>query len=91
MPSYSYRAVDTEAACEVCSEHFNVFQRMSEEAVTHCPECELPVRRLIVRSQAMTNRRYHTKKMLSDGNLKRLGFQKLVKESSGKYVDVLKD
>lgn len=92
MPTYHYRAVDSERSCEACADSFSVIQSLSATPVEACPECGEPVRRVIRGAgAAMTGRRYENKKMLSDGNLKRLGFKKLVKESDGKYVDVLQD
>jgi len=40
MPTYEYE-------CENCNYHFEKFQKMSDEAIKECPECEGPVRRLI--------------------------------------------
>jgi putative FmdB family regulatory protein len=90
MPNYRYRAVEP-AECETCTPGFEVLQRLSDEPISICPECEAPVRRVIGKTNYVTHQRWNTKKMLSDGNLKRLGFKKMVKESDGKYVDVLQD
>lgn len=90
MPTYRYRSKD-ETDCDTCGQGFEVMQPISEAALEACPKCGVAVRRVIGKIQAMTKRRWHTKKMLSDGNLKRLGFKKLVKESDGKYVDALAD
>lgn len=92
MPTYHYRAVEEDAACDECRETFSLLQTLSDPLLEACPKCGAPIRRVIRGASAsMTDRRYHTKKMLSDGNLKKLGFKKLVKESDGKYVDVLQD
>ena len=91
MPNYNYRAVEPEASCDHCREVFSELQRLSADPLTECPNSGAPIRRVSSRPQTMTDRRWNTKKMLSDGNLKRLGFKKLVKESDGKYVDVLQD
>ena len=92
MPTYHYRAVDPEASCEECLEAFGLIQSLSDAKLEVCPACGAPIRRVIRGAgAAMTGRKYETKKMLSDGNLKKLGFKKLVKESDGKYVDVLQD
>lgn len=90
MPTYRYRAVEA-GSCETCAEGFETLQRLSEPALTACPDCQGAVRRVIGKPQNLVNRRWNTKKMLSDGNLKRLGFKKLVKEGDGKYRDVLAD
>ncbi|MDP7035698.1 MAG: zinc ribbon domain-containing protein [Planctomycetota bacterium] len=40
MPTYDYR-------CNECSHEFEAFQRISEEPLQTCPECEGNVKRLI--------------------------------------------
>ncbi len=90
MPNYCYRSSEEQAACEACREGFEVLQAISDEPLAVCPECGAPVRRVIRSAQFNANPK-NTKKMLSDGNLKRLGFKKLVKEGDGKYRDVLAD
>ncbi len=40
MPTYDY-------LCKKCGHRFEAFQRISEEALTECPECQGPVKRLI--------------------------------------------
>ena len=94
MPNYSYKAREPDPACETCHDGFQVMQPLSEDPLESCPECERVIRRVILRGSAascMTNRRWNTKKMLSDGNLKRMGFKKYVKEGDGKYRDILAD
>ena len=90
MPNYRYKAKSEHPDCN-CEGYFEIFQALSDDALTACPDCTCPVQRVIGRVQCMTNRRWNTKKMLSDGNLKKLGFKKLVKEGDGKYRDVLRD
>ena|GEM_PF-1792978 len=46
MPIYEYRAAG-EACCKLCRDRFEVRQRMNEEALKTCPECEARVMRLI--------------------------------------------
>lgn len=58
-------------------------QALSDDALETCPECEAPIRRVIGGAQCVLNPMWDTKKKLSDGNLKRLGFKKLVKEGDG--------
>jgi putative FmdB family regulatory protein len=42
MPLYTY------TGCE-CAERFEVFQKMRESALTDCPDCRQPVRRVLSR------------------------------------------
>lgn len=90
MPNYRYRSRAADASCPNCAEGFEVLQTISDDPLTTCPECGGEVRRVIGVTQFNANPK-NTKKMLSDGNLKRLGFKKLVKEGDGKYRDVLAD
>ena len=89
MPNYRYRSTDP-SECDTCAEGFEVLQRLSDDPLDECPKCGVAVRRVIGKTQLSAGR-WKTKKMLSDGNLKRLGFKKLVKEGEGRYVDVLAD
>lgn len=93
MPNYIYRRrkdADVEG-CGACADGFEVLQTLSEDPLETCPRCEAPIQRVIGATNFMANRRWDTKKMLSDGNLKKMGFKKLVKQSDGKYKDVLSD
>ena len=40
MPTYDY-------LCGSCGEKFEFFQKMSDQPLTHCPECHGPLERLI--------------------------------------------
>ena len=40
MPTYGY-------VCETCGYKFEKFQKMSDQPITKCPECEGEIRRLI--------------------------------------------
>lgn len=39
MPSYAYR-------CKGCDHSFEIYQSFSEEALTTCPQCEGPLRKV---------------------------------------------
>ena len=90
MPNYSYRARDPQAACDHCLHPFTTTQPLSAPALEACPDCDAPIRRVIVSAPAVNTNPRDVKKITSDGNLKRLGFKKLVKDG-GKYVDALAD
>lgn len=40
MPTYEYR-------CTVCANLFELFQKMNDEPIKHCPKCNGEVKRLI--------------------------------------------
>lgn len=83
MPTYEYIAVNAAQACDHCRAGFEVRQSMSDEALAKCPKCGNAVRRVIGAVGIST--RKSTKSLLSDDNIKRHGFTRLVKEREGKY------
>ncbi|NLI79398.1 MAG: zinc ribbon domain-containing protein [Candidatus Riflebacteria bacterium] len=87
MPLYVYRAKSPTEACNACREGVEVFQQIREEALTACPECGTPVVRII--HATPTVRDSSDKKLLSDDNLKKHGFKKLVNTGGGKYDEVV--
>jgi putative FmdB family regulatory protein len=89
MPTYDYRTTSPDTAPECCREPFEVVQRMAEDALTKCPKCGGPIERMISAPGFTTKK--STKAMMSDANLKRLGFKKMVNEGGGKFRDVLAD
>lgn len=87
MPIYTYRAKDPEKSCDNCRDTFETVQGIREDAVSNCPECNHEVVRII--HGAQTVRDSSTNKLLSDGNLKKHGFKKLVKNGNGQYDEVV--
>ena len=83
MPTYEYRAKDRSASCGHCAESFEVHQSMSDSALTTCPVCGGAVERML--SLFSVSTRQSTRSLLSDKNLKRHGFTKLVNEGEGKF------
>jgi putative FmdB family regulatory protein len=86
MPIYEYRAKDSANACEHCAENFEVTQHISDPPLKVCPVCGRPVRRVI--SAFSVSRTASTRSLLSDKNIKRHGFTKLVNEGDGKFRKV---
>jgi putative FmdB family regulatory protein len=77
MPIYEYE--HTESACAL-GRVFEVRQSLADRQLRLCPECKGPVRKLISRvgiSAPKTN-----------GELRDLGFTKLVKREDGVYENV---
>ncbi|MDN5279141.1 MAG: hypothetical protein PWR01_3106 [Clostridiales bacterium] len=87
MPIYTYRARDPEKSCEHCKNSFDTFQGIREDAMTLCPECNNEIVRIIHAAKPFKDRSDH--KVLSDDNLKKHGFKKLVKTGKGTYDEVV--
>lgn len=83
MPIYEYQAVDPVKGCTHCAAPFEVRQRMSDAPLEVCPQCGRELRRLL--SVCSVDTKPSAKSQLSDKNLKRLGFSKLVNEGGGKF------
>jgi putative FmdB family regulatory protein len=47
MPTYAYRAVDSDKSCDYCRQSFEVIQRMTDSALTLCPQCKNPISRVL--------------------------------------------
>jgi putative FmdB family regulatory protein len=77
MPTYEYE--HTETACD-WGVIFEVVQSINEAALTACPNCRQPVKRLISLTSISVQR--------SNAELRDLGFTKLVKRDDGVYENV---
>gem|GEM_PF-353195 len=47
MPTYAYRAVDSEKSCDHCGAGFEIIQRMTEPVLTSCPHCKNLISRVL--------------------------------------------
>jgi putative FmdB family regulatory protein len=47
MPTYKYVAVDLVKSCDRCRSGFEIIQRITEPALTRCPHCKNPIRRVL--------------------------------------------
>ena len=81
MPTYEYQPITEGEGCDACKDGLDVLQRMSEDALTKCPECSVEIHRVI--TGCSVNTRPSAKTLGSDKNLKRLGFKKFVKDEGG--------
>jgi putative FmdB family regulatory protein len=82
--------VEADRDCPVCGDGFETVQRISEPALTECPSCEGSLQKIFrTAPHYVGEHRWNEKKLLSDGNLRKNGFKKLVKKSDGTYEDVL--
>ena len=81
MPTYCYQATDAKKSCTLCKEGFEIKQSMKDKPLEKCPECGAPIQRIITSVGIRTSP--SEKSLLSDKNLKKLGFTKLVREGKG--------
>lgn len=83
MPTYVYQVVNEDGSG---GEIFEVFQKMSDDALTEHPETGKPVRRMPTAANISGNWSDHaTNQKLSNKNLDRLGFTKYEKAGDGFY------
>jgi hypothetical protein len=83
MPMYVYEFVEADGSG---GEQFELFQKMSDAALTAHPETGAPVRRVFVEPNAPRAWTDHqAKHAVSDANLGRKGFTKYVKTGDGTY------
>ncbi|MBI4229787.1 MAG: zinc ribbon domain-containing protein [Planctomycetes bacterium] len=84
MPTYAYRTTQEgeRSGCERCRAPFEIVQSMKDAPLPSCPSCHGPVARVIGAPGICTS---STKSRVSDKNLKRHGFTKLVNEGGGKF------
>ncbi|MFY8217372.1 MAG: FmdB family zinc ribbon protein [Chthoniobacterales bacterium] len=78
MPIYEYEPIC--GACSVCNGRFELKRPMDREALTHCPLCKKPVRKVV--SQTSSPR---LSKPLSVSDAKKAGFQILERRDRGVY------
>ena len=79
MPLYVYEAKEGGKGCAKCRAGFEVMQRLSEEKLTHCPDCGGEVCR-VIQAPGLT----HSKTDLHY-RAKRAGFHTLKKVGKGEY------
>ncbi|MBL9115364.1 MAG: zinc ribbon domain-containing protein [Verrucomicrobiaceae bacterium] len=80
MPTYSYIAEDPENACPSCRRGFDLRRPMGRPALTHCPLCRRPVKKLIT---GFAVPKLTQKVSMSDA--KKAGFTILEKRCDGSY------
>lgn len=80
MPTYHYIAEVPEEGCPRCRKGFDLRRPLDRPALTHCPLCKKPVRKVI---QAFNTPRIT--KPLSVSDAKSAGFTVLEKRVDGSY------
>ncbi|WP_081887760.1 FmdB family zinc ribbon protein [Verrucomicrobium sp. BvORR034] len=80
MPTYHYIATKPEDGCPRCSKGFDLRRPISRPALTECPLCKTPVRKVI--TSVNTPR---VSKPMSVSDAKSAGFTILEKRCDGSY------
>jgi len=79
MPIYEYAPVTL--GCSDCAPSFEIVQKMSEDALTHCETCKQPIRR-VLSAAAVVGGSSH---VLKEGHFSQHGFTQYRKVEKGKY------
>jgi len=78
MPTYEYELCDGE--CARCGGQFTLRRTLNESPLTHCSECQKPVRKIISTFTSPMKL-----KPVSISDAKKAGFTVLKKSSKGEY------
>lgn len=87
MPIYEYRAKILEKSCSYCKNGFDYFQTINSSPLITCPNCGSEVVRIF--HPTPTVRDSSDRKILSDDNLRKHGFKKLVNVGDGKFEEAV--
>ena len=81
MPYYVYQVTEDCKGCEYCQNSFEIFQPISAEPLKKCPKCNNNIQRMIQPVGVKMGKKH----LLTDKNVKKHGFTKLVNEGNGKF------
>lgn len=79
MPFYEYQC--TESGCAYCQIVFEVFAKLSDPELTHCPQCGGPVKQLISAPSVISSNAH----LLNEKNAAAKGFTQYRKAGGGVY------
>lgn len=79
MPIYQYIA--DIPACPTCRDGIEVLQRLSDPPLTHCPQCNAGVHRIISAAQVVSGQ----SQRLGEGHLEKHGFTQYRRAGGGVY------
>lgn len=83
-PIYEYRAAKGENGCPHCADGFEVRQSLSAPRLKTCSECGCAVAK-VLSPVGINTALSSVRANLSDSNLKKHGFTKLVNEGGGRF------
>jgi putative FmdB family regulatory protein len=79
MPIYVYRPI-SKSQCDHCEDGFEQLQKLDDEPLAICPECEAPVEKLITAANLASSA-----PSLKEGNIEQHGFTQYRKVEKGVY------
>lgn len=79
MPIYQYIA--DEPGCSVCAEGFERLQRLSDDALIHCPQCGSAVHRVIGAPAVVTGGAH----LMRESHIEKHGFTQYRRAGKGVY------
>lgn len=80
MPFYEYVNAEPEG-CPTCRNRFTVLQKINDPPLSHCPDCQTPVKRLISSPNVVSGKAH----MLREPNIEKAGFTQYKKIGKGVY------
>ncbi len=85
MPIYTYENINQDQHCAYCHGGFDVMQKISDPAFTHCTYCGAPIKKIIrsINLQGKTTGSSAT--TLSEKNIAKNGFTQYKKVGKGQY------
>ncbi len=81
MPIYEYEALSPCAALPACAGRLEVFARMSDAELTHCPACGVAIQRVLSASQMAVSSAH----LLKEKNVTKSGFTQYRRAGGGVY------
>ncbi len=81
MPIYEFTAADPSQGCAHCATRFEIFARLSDPELTHCPQCGAPVKRLISVASVIGGQAH----LMKESHFSKRGFTQYKKAGGGVY------
>jgi putative FmdB family regulatory protein len=81
MPIYEYQAMEACANAKPCNGTVEVFAKMSDADLTHCPQCGVAIKRVI----SASNNAIGSAHLMQEKNFAAKGFTQYKKAGGGVY------
>lgn len=84
MPIYCYQHTE-KSGCDLCRQGFELRQKIADEPLQQCPECGVPVKKIITAVNVHTGLTSGGGHTLSEKNISKQGFTQYRKVGPGQY------